>query len=382
MIAVIADDFTGAAELAGISLRYGLKVALSLDKASSTNEDILVVSNNSRSLSKQDALNATKKAVQNVVAIKPFFIYKKIDSVLRGHVIDEINIQMQMTGYNKAFILPANPSLGRTIKDGKYFVDGQKIHETAFATDPEFPINSSSIIEMPGYDQVNVLKHTDLLPEQGIVIGEAETSNDVIAWTNKIDKSWMLAGAGDFYESILQRQFSLKEERNFQLALPCLYVCGTSFDKSKNFIRKVDEKSGCVAYLTGKKETENIGRDFFQQVSDAFKIHGRAIVAYDENSVPYSASATLLRTIMAKAVRQVMERETIAELFIEGGSTATAIFEELNIKNLTPVNELQRGALRMKAGSLYITVKPGSYELPLQIKNLFSLGSQKNHPDN
>jgi D-threonate/D-erythronate kinase len=376
MIAVMADDFTGAAELAGISLRYGLKVTLSLDEANSTNEDILVISNNSRSLSKQDALNATKKTIQKIVAIKPFFIYKKIDSVLRGHVIDEINIQMQMTGYKKAFILPANPSLGRTIRDGKYFIDGQKIHETAFAADPEFPINSSSIIEMLGYDQVNVLKHTDLLPEQGIVVGEAETSSDVVAWTNRIDKSWMLAGAGDFYESILQRQFSLKEEKDFQFELPCLYVSGTSFDKSKSFIKKVDEEPGCVAYLTGKEETENIGRDFFQPVSDALKIHGRAIVAYDENSVPYSAFATVLRTIMAKAVRQVIERETIAELFIEGGSTAAAIFEELKIKNLTPVNELQRGTLRMKAGPLHITVKPGSYELPLQIKDLFSLRSQ------
>ena len=126
-----------------------------------------------------------------------------------------------------------------------------------------------------------------------------------------------------------------------------------------------------------EKEIENIGRDFFQQVSDAFKIYGRAIVAYDENSVSYSASATLLRTTMAKAVRQVIERETINELFIEGGSTAAAIFEELNIKNLTPVNELQRGTLRMQAGCLYITVKPGSYELPLQLKDLFSMRSPK-----
>ena len=376
MIAVIADDFTGAAELAGISLRYGLKVELSLGETNPTNEDILVISNNSRSLSKEDALNATKEAIQNVMAIKPFLIYKKIDSVLRGYVIEEINIQMQITGCKKAFILPANPSLGRTISNGKYFVDGQKIHETAFAADPEFPINSSSIIEMLGYDHVKVLKHTDLLPEQGIVVGEAETSADISAWVNRIDNTWALIGAGDFYESILQRQFSLKEERDFQLDLPYLYVCGTSFDKSKNFIRKVSEEFGCVAYLTGKEKVENIGRDFFQWISDAFKIYGRAIVAYDENSVSYSTFPTLLRAIMAKAVRQIMERETIAELFIEGGSTAAAIFEELNIKNLTPVNELQRGTLRMKAGSLHITVKPGSYELPLQLKNLFSMRSQ------
>src|SRR5688500_9087402 len=191
MIAVIADDFTGAAELAGISLRYGLKVDLSLGEVNSTNADVLVVSTNSRSLHKEDAINATKKTVQHITSLKPSFIYKKIDSVLRGHVIEEINVQMQLPGFKKAFILPANPSLGRTISDGNYFIDNKKIHKTAFATDPEFPINSSSIIDMLGYDQVNILKHTDSLPQQGIVVGEAETFDDISTWANKIDNTWM-----------------------------------------------------------------------------------------------------------------------------------------------------------------------------------------------
>jgi uncharacterized protein YgbK (DUF1537 family) len=86
MIAVIADDFTGAAELAGISLKYGLKIELSLGKENATNADILIISTNSRSLGKADALHVTKKAVQNLAALKPSFIYKKIDSVLRGHL--------------------------------------------------------------------------------------------------------------------------------------------------------------------------------------------------------------------------------------------------------------------------------------------------------
>jgi uncharacterized protein YgbK (DUF1537 family) len=376
MIAVIADDFTGAAELAGISLKYGLKIELSLGKENATNADILIISTNSRSLGKADALHVTKKAVQNLAALKPSFIYKKIDSVLRGHVIDEINVQMQLTGFKKAFILPANPSLGRTISNGKYFIDGQEINETAFATDPEFPINSSSISGMLGYGDLNVLEHAGSLPEEGIIVGEAETSADILAWANKIDKTWMRVGAGDFYEAILQKQFSLKGKKDFQPELPCLYVCGTSFIKSKNFIREVHKEIGCVVYLTGKEEKETIRKDFFQQINNAFKIHGKAIVAYNENSVPYSASATLLRTIMAKAVKGVLERETIKELFIEGGSTAAVVLEELNIKKLIPVNELQRGTLRTKAGALYITVKPGSYELPPQLKNLFSIKNQ------
>ena len=65
--------------------------------------------------------------------------------------------------------------------------------------------------------------------------------------------------------------------------------------------------------------------------------------------------------------------ELVKEIFIEGGSTAAAILEEIKIKQLSPVNELQRGVVRMKANDLLITVKPGSYELPEEIKRLFTI---------
>ena len=70
-------------------------------------------------------------------------------------------------------------------------------------------------------------------------------------------------------------------------------------------------------------------------------------------------------------VKEIIRRENIKEVFIEGGSTAAAILQELNIKGLKPVNELQRGVVRMKADDLFITVKPGSYQLPGEITNIY-----------
>ena len=72
-------------------------------------------------------------------------------------------------------------------------------------------------------------------------------------------------------------------------------------------------------------------------------------------------------------ITKLIEKASVNELFIEGGSTAAVILEELNIKMLEPVNELSRGVVRMKAGDLFITVKPGSYELPDAIKQVFTI---------
>ena len=188
MIAVIADDLTGAAEIAGIGLRYGLKVELTTTIHTNTDADLFVVSTDSRSLTRENAERITAQTVEAILQLKPDLIYKKIDSVLRGYVLDELAIQMELTGLKKAFVLPANPSLGRTIKDGLYYINGKAISETGFATDPEFAITDSSVLKMirTMAGEERVLKQPDSLPSEGIVIGEAETPGETTAWVDKV----------------------------------------------------------------------------------------------------------------------------------------------------------------------------------------------------
>jgi D-threonate/D-erythronate kinase len=360
MIAVIADDFTGAAELAGISLRYGLSVSVHLDNAFDSDSDVVIISTDSRSMQKAAAIYCTADAVEAIETYEPSLLYKKIDSVLRGYVIDEIKVQMELSEKSKAFIMPANPSLYRTISNGEYFINGKKITETAFVNDPEFPISSASVATMLHDETVQVLKHDDWLPVEGIVIGEAESVADVEFWAATIDETWMLVGAGDFYRSLLKRYYEEQPQQKFELQSPHLYICGTAFKERKEFVKR----SGCYSYLP-----DNITEEWLEQTANIIKQQSKAIIAIDEST----QSALELRTSMAKAVKEIVARESIKEIFIEGGSTAAAVLEELDIKKLTPVNELSRGVVRMKAGDLFITVKPGSYQLPEEIKQLFTI---------
>ncbi|MGG9960864.1 four-carbon acid sugar kinase family protein [Ferruginibacter sp. SUN106] len=360
MIAVIADDFTGAAELAGISLRYGLSVTVCLDNEIDTNADadVVIVCTDSRSMQKAAAIYCTADAVEALLKYEPSLWYKKIDSVLRGYVIDEAKVQMELSEKNKAFICPANPSLQRTISKGEYFISGKKITATDFINDPEFPIGSAKVTAMVNDETVQVLQHDDWLPVEGIVIGEAESTEDIKAWAAATDDSWMLIGAGDFYTALLEKNYQAQPQQKCQLQSPHLYVCGTAFEERKAFIKK----TGCCAYLP-----ETIDEHWLQHTCSVIKEKGKAVIAIDESN----QSALALRTAMAKAVREIVVRENVKEIFIEGGSTAAAVLEELNIKKLTPVNELSRGVVRMKAGDVFITVKPGSYKLPGEIVKLY-----------
>ncbi len=361
MIAVIADDFTGAAELAGIALRHGLSVELFIDTVTECGADVLVLSTDSRSLKKDRALVATVDGLKQVQRLHPKWIYKKIDSVLRGYVVEELQLQAALTGYDKIFIAPANPSLGRTIEQGEYFVNGQRITETGFKNDPEFPA-TSSFVKAILHNEVSVLQHTAALPSKGIVAGEAANTAAINAWAAKLDASWMLAGAGDFFTALLEKEHPSLTRQPVILHRPHLYVCGTAFEQSRQYIRELNLQQHCVLYM--QKE---ITEEWLQQADGIIRANNRLVIAIDETD----ETAAVLRQKMARAAKSIIIRNEVKEVFIEGGSTATALLNTMHLTPLRLVNEISRGVVRMRANNLYITVKPGSYQLPEVIKEVY-----------
>lgn len=361
MIVVIADDFTGAAELAGISLRYGRTVELFLGGVVHSNTQVVVISADSRSLGKEDALQKISAVVKQVLKLKPSWVYKKIDSVLRGYVADELKVQIRETVFNKVIVLPANPSLGRTIMNGEYFVNEKRITETSFVDDPEFPVFTSFVKEMLD-NEVEVLKHTDRMPDRGIVVGEVSAVEDFNYWVSKIDDSWMLAGAGDFFSYLMEKKFQRKQQQVSEIKSPHLYICGTAFEERKQFVKQLAAHQKYVVMLP-----ERVDEGWLKNVSAILKTENKLLLAIDDSV----REASVLRLDMAKVAREIINSSGIKEIFIEGGSTAAAVLQELQINKLQPENELSRGVVRMKAGELFITVKPGSYALPDEVKRLY-----------
>jgi uncharacterized protein YgbK (DUF1537 family) len=117
-ILVIADDFTGAAEIGGIAHLFGLSVNLqtSPSDAGEQKDDVVVLDTNSRSLKPHEAFNLIKTQLAHLNLSGFDFIYKKVDSVLRGPIVHEINAILSTTDLNQTVLVSANPSKGRIIK--------------------------------------------------------------------------------------------------------------------------------------------------------------------------------------------------------------------------------------------------------------------------
>ncbi len=150
MIGVIADDLTGAAELAGVGLRYGLSAEVVSAPETGGDAELVCVDTDSRSCPPEDAGCRAAEAAGKLRASRAEWIYKKVDSVLRGHIVAELEAIMAQFRLNRALLLPANPVLGRIIRDGQYLIGGKPIHETDFRFDPEYPRSASSVRMMIG----------------------------------------------------------------------------------------------------------------------------------------------------------------------------------------------------------------------------------------
>ncbi|MBW6422129.1 four-carbon acid sugar kinase family protein [Rhizobium sp. XQZ8] len=122
-VAIIADDLTGALDTGTPFVAAGLSVAVAVDvenipSALRSAPDVLVVNTASRALSPQQASARVGLAAIGIAMAKPAFVFKKIDSRLKGNVAVESEALARAFGYRKLVVAPAIPDQQRFTRGG------------------------------------------------------------------------------------------------------------------------------------------------------------------------------------------------------------------------------------------------------------------------
>ena len=342
---VIADDITGAAEMAGIAWSKGYDVRLMIQ---GDEWPLSVIATDTRSMTEAEAVAETRR-ITSAFSHQPSAFFKKTDSALRGHVVAELVALMDTIGYERAVYLPANPSKGRVIRNGVYYIGGVPIHKTAFSFDPEFPAKSSLLKE----------RFPDAEAHH-IVMPDAETIDDVkriVAEYN--DGRTLFAGAADLFHAVLascDEVFPLRPPHTLddsKKESDTLILCGSTqskpltiglpiapmpleiYDGSDNLrlwdVRAYDERHSLILTIP---HTHRTGRDV--------AIH--------------------LRKMMAAMARQLVDKHLPSHLIIEGGATAWATLQALGWHLFSIEREFAPGVVQMRASNgTLLTLKPGSY---------------------
>jgi D-threonate/D-erythronate kinase len=386
MIVVVADDFTGAAELSGIAVRCGLKAELQTELDMHSNAQVLVMDTNTRSASAAAAVKTMTGLAATLKNVQTDWIYKKTDSVLRGHISGELTALMKGLGKEQALLIPANPSSGRIISNGHYFINGKYLHETDFCHDPEFPVTSSDVLELLGSSKrmpTYVQEWQTPLPAKGIIIGEAASYQGLKNWASCHNNTMIPAGGAEFFSALLEAKgftgTGTSETLDFHHNKRTLIVCGSSSFQSHEALHKFRQCGFpvCQIPIAGLNKVHPAGPSMQQlqnKICEAIERHKLVVAAID---LPISRNHCLAKSLTrftAQLVENVFREMTVDELFIEGGSTASAIVRRLKWTRFIPCQEMAPGVVRMRVSSrpqTALTVKPGSYSWPVEVWTLW-----------
>ncbi|MEN4882657.1 four-carbon acid sugar kinase family protein [Pantoea agglomerans] len=211
-VLVIADDFTGANDAgsglaqagARVHVLFGTEAPLPEDAA-----DVLVISTDSRAVSASQAAERVAQVVQHFAAqLRQGWLFKKIDSTLRGNIGAETAAALRASGKRLALVAPAVPRLGRTTHEGKVWVNQRLLTDTEFASDPKTPILSARVLDQMQIDGTEIDLPTlrsdrldaVLAAAHGVVVVDAENEADlarlIIAAARLTEKPLLVGAAG------------------------------------------------------------------------------------------------------------------------------------------------------------------------------------------
>ena len=358
---VIADDITGAAEIAGIAFSKGHQVSLVCGEGVATNE-ITVIATDTRSMTAAEAVSETKRIAKFSLGARPFprltgtlpcALFKKTDSALRGNVVAELSTLMQATGYERAVYLPANPSKGRIICNGTYYINGKPIAETAFSYDPEFPAKTSVLRE----------RFSDA-EQKGIIMPDAESEEDIrriIAEYN--DGQTLFAGAADMFSALLNANHGDRlsdSSLRFSNHGVCphdshdtLILCGSTQSKALDL---------GIAIAPMPRKIYDGANDLSLWNIEAYTKSGSIILTIPHTHRTGKEVAVHLRTVMAEMAKRLVSEHRPSQLIIEGGATAWAALQAIGWSQFDIICQIAPGVVQMRAANgTLVTLKPGSY---------------------
>jgi uncharacterized protein YgbK (DUF1537 family) len=375
----IADDLTGAADCAAACAGHGIRAAVLLYTPQHEVAEkwplyeILSIDTDTRALPAAQAIAATAEAMrlchmQGVLG-PGSLLFKKLDSTLRGNWAAELAAVLraceQLTpdrATPRALLAPALPAQGRTTVDGRQRVHGRPLEETEFwDKDPrssdagiaamlmETGLSSRLANLATVRADENSLRQAmeKLTREADVLVCDAETDDDLrriaeasiglegrTVWAGSAGLAWHLPQAAGLAATCAQT-----EPIEFTPG-PTLFVVGTRAAAS---CRQAGILAAAPDVLTLRVSPRAL---LGCQVDSAAIVAGLQsgrdmLVWVDETERCPAHEAALLPRQIAKLVAP--GAALFGGLVATGGETARAIFDELGIRRLRLLGEVEPG---------------------------------------
>lgn len=382
---VIADDFTGANDT-GVQLRKkGIKTFVVYNTDFMKDDSIsYVLDTESRGLCPSDSYNKLKKSLINIMGKEFDFIYKKVDSTLRGNIASEINAVSEISDSQVIIFAPAYPENKRTVIEGELLLNGIKVSETEIGRDPKTPVHESNIKKLlqagfnkdvVHYSLENIRKGNLDFEKGGIYTFDTEIEEDfkyIIGAASNSGKRVLWCGSAGLANSLINYMLPSK---------PVLGVIGSVSDVSREQV-KFASLNGCsivnadvasiiqnndiYCYINEAVKSIQSGNDTLITSALGRKDYEQAVAKSRKIGIAKEDVSSLTQNILSEITLKVLKRTEVSGLFLTGGDTAIGIIESLKADSAEMLYELMPGIplIRINGGicdGLKAVTKAGAF---------------------
>jgi uncharacterized protein YgbK (DUF1537 family) len=406
LLGCIADDFTGATDLANNLVRCGMRtvqtIGVPLNQTDIVDADAIVVALKSRTIPAQDAVTQSLEALRWLQAQGVEQIYFKycstFDSTAEGNIGPVIDALLDALKSRFTVACPAFPEAQRTIYKGHLFVGDQLLSDSGMKNHPLTPMTDANLVRvlqsqtarkvgLVDYATVakgsaaitlkfkdlqaagvevailDVLSNDDLIP-----IGQAVAGMPLITAGSGVaiglPQNWGLSPSvtesplhgfdqGHGFQAILSGSCSLAtnaQVESFQkLGLPCFRIDPLALD------RGVDVVGQALKWVQPHLGVQPIL--FFATAEP------EAVKQVQKNlGVDYAGQ--LIETALAKIAVKLVERG-VKQLVVAGGETSGAVIKALKIDHMTIGPQIAPGvpwtSATVEGEPIHIALKSGNF---------------------
>jgi len=355
---VIADDLTGSNDTGIKMSKTGLKTEVTLEPKPEKNPNSIVLDTESRTIMPNEAFNKVKLMTEKVLKKNDFqLVYKKIDSTLRGNIVEEVRAITQVYQPEKIIIAPAYPKIDRFTKDSVQFLKEQPLMQTEAKHDPLNPIWTDNIAELfqkefadniTSYSTKQIREDTKLTDNYIHIFDIVNDQQFELLARSLLRKKekYLYVGSAGFAEAIF---------KTLQEKLPLVAVIGSSSEKTIKQINYAQKQGVSVIELATKSLMEssfierykNMIVKSVQNKEDVILTvnKDKTFLSKKDFEVNFSVGQSIKETL-AQITVSALNEVNIGGLFLSGGDTAAEVIKKLEGNGCLIEKELITGTVQ------------------------------------
>ncbi len=387
--AIIADDFSSATDCGVQFSIRGLKTAALMqipDLSHRPEYDVASVDTDSRADTPEAAYGRVSKAAEFVRHGGYRYVYKSVDSTLRGNLGAEIDAMLDVLRPEFAFVAPAFPYWGRKTVNGCHFLNGILISDSQFADDPVWPIKEADLVRLLGSQTRRRVGLIDICGVRGerkeieqrlqgmrdrgyeIVVFDAETEDDLkrvagIAATS--DHSNLIVGSTGLAQYLADAWGISRDSKPLRIPNrtgPFMVVSGSASPTTRNQIERFAADPDTVSQAIDPREI--VAERHVSGLEERIYAKLQAVppgrdVALFLDSTPQSVRETqalgearglsrpevsgMIMAALARIASRFVASHPVKGILLTGGDTAKAVCGELGASGMILLTEVEPG---------------------------------------